>query len=263
MLFEIPDALGYSPVQLSRYWSYVRATNQVPIFYNAAVLQEPTLSDARILGARYLIAPTHIEPRLPGKRVLREGRFDLWEIRGYQRRASVVADWYVAPRASVALLYVLQPAFDPRELVVLEGEPGLERDPEAPPRSGTAAYRQEGIEEAVVTVESSAPALVLVRNAWDRNWTATVDGEPAPVLRADYLLQAVPVPAGSHEVRLVYRDPMLYAGLAASAVAWGALGAAAATAAVIDRRRRYRRSSEDEGSREGSREGSGTGSTGA
>ena len=36
-------------------------------------------------------------------------------------------------------------------------------------------------------------------------WRATVDGEPVPIYRVDYLLQGVPVQAGSRRVELSYR----------------------------------------------------------
>ncbi len=51
VLFEVPDTLGYSPVQIPGYWSFVHATNRLPVFYNAAVVQVPTLVDLRLLGA--------------------------------------------------------------------------------------------------------------------------------------------------------------------------------------------------------------------
>jgi uncharacterized membrane protein YfhO len=55
---------------------------------------------------------------------------------------------------------------------------------------------------------------------FDRNWSATVDGRPAPVLLTDYLMQGVPVPAGTHTVDLTYRDRALGVGLLASGGAW-------------------------------------------
>ena len=48
----------------------------------------------------------------------------------------------------------------------------------------------------------------------------------------------VPVPAGSHTVLIRYDDPNIGRGLAASAVAWGLLGAAVVVAVVVGRRRR-------------------------
>jgi len=45
-------------------------------------------------------------------------------------------------------------------------------------------------------------------------WRATVDGTPARLVRADYLLRALCVPAGEHQVVLVYDPPLLKLGLA-------------------------------------------------
>jgi hypothetical protein len=55
---------------------------------------------------------------------------------------------------------------------------------------------------ARVAVEIDAPAAgILVSNeAWFPGWTATVDGAPTRVFRVNYLLRAVVVPAGHHEV---------------------------------------------------------------
>jgi uncharacterized membrane protein YfhO len=45
-----------------------------------------------------------------------------------------------------------------------------------------------------------------------------VDGKPAPLLRANYAFQAVPVPAGPHTVRVVYEDYAFRAGAGLSAL---------------------------------------------
>ena len=97
VLFEVPDTLGYSPVQLPGYWAYIHATNRLPVFYNAAVIQVPTLTDLRLLGARYLITPQGIPAPLPpgvsGRTVETEGAFRLVEIDDAEPRASVVPSW--------------------------------------------------------------------------------------------------------------------------------------------------------------------------
>jgi hypothetical protein len=48
----------------------------------------------------------------------------------------------------------------------------------------------------------SAPALVLVSEAYHPGWRATLDGHPAPVLRAQLALLAIPVPPGPHTLAL-------------------------------------------------------------
>src|SRR5438552_14341285 len=80
MLFGIPDSMGYSPVQLTRYWSWIRAVNTRPVFYNAAVLHLPTLQDLRMLAVRYLIVPTADRPPVPATPVLTDGRYTLYHV---------------------------------------------------------------------------------------------------------------------------------------------------------------------------------------
>jgi uncharacterized membrane protein YfhO len=52
----------------------------------------------------------------------------------------------------------------------------------------------------------------------------TVDGESAPIYRADYLFRAVPVPEGEHDVAFVYRPLSFYLGSAITAAAGLVLG---------------------------------------
>lgn len=236
ILFRLRDVLGYSPIQLPRYWSYVRATNRLPVFYNAAVIQEPDPQDAWLLGVRFLIVPQGVEPPLPGHALLTEDGYTLVELERWEPRVSVVTSWREVGSGVPALQRVLEPDFDPAVEALVEGDPGIQPDPTAP-GPGSASYRERWPEDVRVLVRTPAPAIVVVRNAWDRGWEATVDGRPAPVLRADYLLQGVPVPAGEHEIRLVYREPTIGLGLALSGLAWAGFGALAAATWRRSRRR--------------------------
>jgi len=61
-------------------------------------------------------------------------------------------------------------------------------------------------------VQADAPALLVAAQMDYHPWRAYVDGQPTPVLRANYGFQALEVPAGSHDVRLVYEDWRFYLG---------------------------------------------------
>lgn len=238
MLFGIPDSMGYSPIQLSRYWSYIRATNQLPVFYNAAVLQEPSLSDMRLLGVRYLIVPNNVRPVIDAEPVLKEEGFTLYAVDGGQSRVSVVPDWTVLPDPANALARVLERDFNPGETAVVEQDPGIE--PTAGEWPGTSTYSEVSPEDVRISVSADAPSLVVVRNTWEEGWSATVDGVPAPVLRANWFMQAVPVDTGQHEVRLTYREPAIARGMAMSSVVWGGWLMALVLSALAARRRRRR-----------------------
>jgi hypothetical protein len=225
MLFGLRDSMGYSPVQLTRYWSYVRATNDgAPLYYNASVIQHPSLTDARLLGIRWLIVPRVQPPPLPATR-----------LPGHEPLVSIVPRFRVVANSADALRRILRGGFDPAKEAVVQVDPGI-RPSAAPP--GRDRITQVSPEDIRISVEATAPSLVVVRNSFDNLWTATVDGRAVGVLAADYFLQAVPVRAGHHEVRLVYRDPAVSQGLLASGLVWLTLGAVALGAAVFGRRRR-------------------------
>jgi hypothetical protein len=242
IVFRLNDVLGYSPIQLPRYWSYIRATDDLPVFYNASVIQLPSMQDAWLLGIRYLIEANGVPPTIPGTSqpsvagavVAADRGYRLVEVSRWEPRVSVVPAWTVARTGVQSLHTVVGTTFDPARTAIVEGSPGIA--PTAGATPGTATYDERWPEDVRVSVDASAPSIVLVRNAWDTGWSATVDGRPAPVLKTDYFLQGVPVAAGHHEIRLVYRDPTIARGLLGSAIAWTALVLAAALALGWSRR---------------------------
>ena len=66
-------------------------------------------------------------------------------------------------------------------------------------------------------VRLSQPGLVVLQDQFDPYWTATVDGQPTAIVRANYVFRGVVVAAGEHVVRFVYRPILFYVGAALSA----------------------------------------------
>ncbi|NBV25369.1 MAG: hypothetical protein EBS05_26080 [Proteobacteria bacterium] len=65
-------------------------------------------------------------------------------------------------------------------------------------------------------VESPAPTLVVIAQAFYHPWRATVNGQTATILHANHAFQAVAVPAGRSIVRLEYVDRRFQLGVALS-----------------------------------------------
>ena len=57
-----------------------------------------------------------------------------------------------------------------------------------------------------VRVQAGGPRLLVVSDNFHPHWRATVDGAEAPIVRANYVWKAVPVPAGEHTVELTYHS---------------------------------------------------------
>jgi hypothetical protein len=107
--------------------------------------------------------------------------------------------------------------FDPRHTVYL---PWSERDKVTVTNASETKviFEQFGAQQAHVTVEAPARALVVVAQAFYHDWHAYMDGHPVPLLRANDAFQAVEVPAGQHEISLRYEDGMFRLGAAISAL---------------------------------------------
>ena len=59
--------------------------------------------------------------------------------------------------------------------------------------------------ELVWEVETDAPRLMVISEVYyPAGWVAQIDDEPAPIIRANHLLRAVRIPAGSHIVRMAF-----------------------------------------------------------
>jgi hypothetical protein len=116
-----------------------------------------------------------------------------------------------------AMVMMGDPLFDLRHEIVL---------PETTPVHGAAdGFRavtrvlSRRTNTLVVEVEVSHPGWLTAVEGYEPGWTAHVDGEPVPVLRANALFRAVPVPAGAHRVEMRYRPPGLGAGILLTATA--------------------------------------------
>lgn len=59
--------------------------------------------------------------------------------------------------------------------------------------------------ELTYTTHNAKPGLAVFSEVYYPGWTATIDGKKAEIVRADYVLRALPIPAGTHEVVLTFR----------------------------------------------------------
>jgi hypothetical protein len=125
-------------------------------------------------------------------------------------RARVMAD----PQAVIAALE--EPTHDFAGETVLDREPGITLGPPAEGRVRVARY---GLHQVDLDVETPSPAVVRLADLYYPDWRVEVDGKPATLLRADFLLRAVAVPAGRHQVRFRFVDDSLGRGIGISSLA--------------------------------------------
>jgi hypothetical protein len=91
-------------------------------------------------------------------------------------------------------------------------------------------YARPSSDEILLRTKSAVVGFAEVLEAYDPGWTATVDTAPTPVLPANGFAMAIPVPAGSHTVRLLYKTPGRAMGAGLSLLSLALLAALLASA---------------------------------
>ncbi|MCC7359240.1 MAG: hypothetical protein IT317_07180 [Anaerolineales bacterium] len=138
---------------------------------------------------------------------------------GEPRRVWVVGAARVVPNMAAALAALADPAFDPAAEVVLEAGAA-----QLPP---SRISLTPSINAVTIQVSLAAAGWVVVSDTFYPGWVAAVDGQPAPLWAANAAFRAVPVPAGSHVVRLDYQPCSVALGGLITLVAlvgWAGLG---------------------------------------
>ena len=76
---------------------------------------------------------------------------------------------------------------------------------EATDTLSSVTLTQYDANELHYTVNSPAGGVVVFSEIYYPGWTATLDGQPLPLARANYVLRAARVPAGEHQIAMVFK----------------------------------------------------------
>lgn len=117
----------------------------------------------------------------------------LFEVPEPVSRLYLVNEYEVREDQAAALRRVLESDFPLGDRVVLERDLPVEFDPEA---SGRIISRTEKLNRLSAKITVSGTMLAVLSDRWYPGWRAWVNGVEVPVLRANGVFRAVPVPGG-------------------------------------------------------------------
>ncbi len=137
------------------------------------------------------------------------------------------------------ILSVLKsPDFNPRESVILEEQPKHAPADARGDVSAEVAIDSYGCNTIHLTVQTKRPGFVVLSEIYYPHWKAKVDGQEAPLYRANYALRAIPVEAGTHTIECYYQSPAFIRGLGVSLGSLAVLAAALIGPAIISRQKK-------------------------
>ncbi|MBI4691567.1 MAG: YfhO family protein, partial [Nitrospirae bacterium] len=69
---------------------------------------------------------------------------------------------------------------------------------------GKVTLLKEGFNDILFEVTAPENTLLLLNDTFDNGWKASIDGNDAKIIRANYAFRAVAVPAGVHRVQFSF-----------------------------------------------------------
>lgn len=241
MKFGIELVGGHHPNALQSYNEFLGAGEKTYTdFHNMGNPNFLALANAKYLVTQQPLEAPFLKPVFTG-RTRAGGVATVYENNAVLPRAFLVPTATRVADRDAALARMNAPDFDPSREVVLYVEPPL---PASPATDSIAAgvgraeiVKHEPAEVEVRVVTDEPAYLVLTDNYYD-GWTATIDGEPTDILRANHTFRAVPVPAGNHTIVFRFEPRSLTIGFAISAIVWTAVALYGAGLAFQGWRRR-------------------------
>ncbi len=150
------------------------------------------------------------------------GPFAVLEFTGTLPRAKFYTDWQAGLGDAQTLQQLRAPEWDPtRQVLVSETIAGSSPSPTVGPSE--ASITRYAPKHITVKTRSSAAGILLLNDRWHPDWKVTVDGQPAPLLRANFLMRGVAVAAGEHTIEYRFDPPHQALWVSLSAVAAGLL----------------------------------------
>jgi membrane protein YfhO len=248
-LFRIPDIGGYSSLYPKRYGEYLHVAqygNRQPVpdrFSRWVDLRRVGTPLLDLINTKYILVPPRMKVTYPALDLVYDKEIRIYRNKNAFPRVFAAHSYLVCEDPAAALAALASSDRDSlRKRVILESEPpdGFPMDNAAAqkpflPAIRIAAYEQDRIE---IDVDADRNAFLIVSDSYHPGWRVTVDGREKTVLRANYIMRAVPFAAGRHRIVFYFRPPMIMTGIIVTALGW--LGTIACVTWVAFNRRRQK-----------------------
>ncbi len=265
-VYGIQDAGAVDALYIDRYWKFVRTFvahgSKIRFAGAGPVVHVDDNPMFDLLGVRYL---TYYVPGGGGPPARSASQFSavfqsdlgrVYENLHATPRAFVVHDVRRVADEDAALAYLKRGArryadgtvraarVDPARTAIVEAAPGeLPRVDLCPSPSGTTAGTSRIVsyepDRVTIDVDSACRGLLVLTDTYYPGWTATVNGDEAPIHATDLAFRGVAVPAGHSTVEFEYRPTSFRNGLVLGGIgAVGVIGLAVSDVVPWPRRRR-------------------------
>ena len=223
----IPSITGFNNLTVGRYdrvlreiepvtnmlWSKYAMGREIP--YTDADLLDAIHPLVNLLNGQYLVVPRGLALVPPADRFSSVGEADNYRV---YKNAQALPWFYLAPRAQVVadedrVLELLRSGqIDPSAVALVEEALPFElTNPEVISTDRVQVIEHNPPEGFIhLQTQSENARLLVVSENYQSNWSVWVDGQPADMLRVNYVWKGVVLPPGEHRVEFRYRSSILF-----------------------------------------------------
>jgi hypothetical protein len=221
-LYGVADIRGISPLWLGSAFAIIEGDLPVERAWE-------------LFAVRYVFTDWNelpIPSTIIGRGSDRFGAINLHQVANPRPFVIPMESFEIIPDDREAWARLSDPAFDARRIAIVNSAPGI--DPGLP-RNFQSSAEMLSPELWEIAISSNAPALLSISLVHYPGWSATLNGESLPILRAYGTLMAVAVPPGEDQMLRLTYDPLSYrVGALLSLVTWSGV-------AILGFRRLFRR----------------------
>lgn len=203
--YDIPVVEGYLTVLPVDYAYYMdELFPDVHVTRNGIMfLLEPNVQALRLLNVKYVLSDKPLERKYDGlERVLESNNHSIFRVENHLPRIYCASDVFYVKDKDEHFDEYGDRLGKYGEPLVLEGDDGPESY-DGPCRVGELQVYTHGLN---AVVESATPRYLSVPYSFNPNWRASINGEPAEIMKANGYHMAVRIPPGESTVEIRYRN---------------------------------------------------------
>ena len=229
--YDISDIGGYHSFYPRRYAEYLHLSQYgldvpLPSNYNRWINFKKFGSPLfDLINTKYLLLPPSAKVNMPKLELVYNKEIKIFKNKDAFPRFFFVKDFKFCKSREEA--YKTLGSFtqqDFKQRVILESLPAepmsmQKRAPKTEPDTSIKliSYHQNRIDFSVSTNQRG---FIVLSDSYNTDWKATVDKKQADVLRANYIMRAIPISAGTHRIELTFQPKSLILGFVITIAGW-------------------------------------------
>lgn len=209
MLAQIHEVRGYDVPVIDRYHKFFNqalAGEDRFWYYDLPIFKASILPFLNILNVRYVLSKAEIpEAEQLGLKLAHDIDVNVYENQNAKGLVYFVDQVKMVESKAKAMEEVLSNPIKLQNWAVIEGPNQASSDSDLKEGEQSISYGEVNSQSISVKVETTKNTWLVLSQTYYPGWKAYIEGEETEIFPANYVLQAIKIPSGTHQVTFKYQ----------------------------------------------------------